>query len=347
MSYQRKKYIWLPYASSIEVKPSKVKIVYKDGQIEETWKDIHSIMFYGESVNFPQEFLEKCSFYKIPIIIHRRNLSRAVVIASSLPQDQENIVTKQILYRENEKKSTYIAKKLIQAKFKSCSWLIPNNYDLLYKIFDLKKILSKESWHARIYWKEFYLKLNYQSNRRNKDKKPVEKVLNAVSKFISGIILRWILYHQLSPYHGFLHKPTDYPSLVYDLMEPYRGYFDKVVFDTFKEFKIEEFEEKESLILAKAINNIKKFLDEKVYVEATRQVVTFHELFHGIVLSLRSYLLNETKKFIIPTPGKPNGGRPIKAGYKLYGHEAGITNFWPETYKIANNFERQYYQIEG
>lgn len=342
MSYQRKKYIWVPYTSSIEVKPSKVKIVYKDGQIEESWKDIHSIMFYGQSVNFPQDFLEKCSFYKIPIIIHRRNMARSVIIASSLPQDQENIITKQILYREDKKKSTYIAKKLIQAKFKSSSWLIPNNRDLLYKEFDLKKIINIESWHARRYWKEYYARLDYQSTRRNKEKKSIEKILNAVSKFIAGIILRWILYHQLSPYHGFLHRPSDYPSLVYDLMEPYRGYFDKVVFDTIKEFKKEEIDENESLILAKTINNLKNFLDQKIYVNATRQIITFNELLHGIVLSLRTYLLSESKKFIIPLPSKPNGGRPVKAGYKLYGHQAGITNFWPETYKIVNEFEKNF-----
>jgi len=37
-------------------------------------------------------------------------------------------------------------------------------------------------------------------------------------------------------------------------------------------------------------------------------------------------------------PEKPNGGRPIKAGFKLYGHSAGITDFWSEAKSIADNF---------
>ncbi len=341
MGYQRKKYIWLPYTSSIETKPSKVKIIYKDGLIEEEWKNIHSIMFYGESVNFPQDFLEKCSFYKIPIIIHRRNMPRSIIIASSLPSDQNNIITKQITYRENQKKSTYIAKKLIQAKIKSCGWLLPVNRDLLYKVFSIKDITKIESWHAKRYWEEYYQRLKIKSHRRNPDNQLVEKILNATSKFIAGILLRWILYHSLSPYHGFIHKPTDYPSLVYDLMEPYRGYFDKVIFDTIKEFENQDLEKNQSLILGKSINNLKRFLDEKVYTESTRQIVSFTELLHGVVLGLRSYLLGETKKFIVPLPGKPNGGRPVKVGFKLYGHQAGITNFWPETKKIANQFEKK------
>jgi CRISPR/Cas system-associated endonuclease Cas1 len=29
--------------------------------------------------------------------------------------------------------------------------------------------------------------------------------------------MRRVLPHRMSPTHGFLHEPTDYPSLVYDL----------------------------------------------------------------------------------------------------------------------------------
>ncbi|MFN4212902.1 MAG: hypothetical protein ACK4FL_02995, partial [Microgenomates group bacterium] len=90
--------------------------------------------------------------------------------------------------------------------------------------------------------------------------------------------------------------------------------------------------------VALCIKNIKIFLDKKIYVEATRQIVTFQELFHGIVLALRSYLIGNTRRFIVPLPSKPNGGRSIKAGYQLYGHKAGITNFWPETKNIAKDF---------
>ncbi len=337
---KRKLYLWLPYLNKINISQRGIIFEYKGGIEKLQWTQIHSIMLYGESCDLPQEFFEKCAFYKIPVVIHRRNIPRAVIISPTLPPDQENLLTQQIIYRENEKKKGYIAKKLLQAKFKSMSWLLPTERDLLYKIIHIEKMMSIESWHARRYWEEYFFQLNIQSNRRdnNNDIKPI---LDAVSKFISGIILRWILYHNLSPYHGFLHKPTDYPALVYDLMEPYRGYFDKVVFDTLKETRKNKVDKKK--IMAIVIDNIKEFLDTKVYVEATRQVVTFQELLHGVVLALRSYLLGNTKRFIVPTPSKPNGGRPIKAGYQLYGHKAGITNFWPQTKEVAESFQRIYF----
>lgn len=339
MSNTRKQYLWFPYLNEINISGKTVHFKYKGGEEKIDWKDIHSLMFYGESTEISQEFLEKCAFFKIPIVIHRRNMPRAIFINPTLSPDHESILTQQIIFRENKKKKAYIAKKLLQAKFKSTSWLIPTNRDLLYKIFDLQKMINIESWQAKNYWKEYYKKLGIKSNRRDKNGNIVKKCLDAVSKFISGIILRWILYHSMSPYHGFLHKPTDYPALVYDLMEPYRGYFDKVVFDTILEGRNNKIED-ENKYVAYSIKNIKIFLDKKIYVEATRQIVTFQELLHGIVLALRSYLIGNTRRFIVPVPSRPNGGRPMKAGYQLYGHKAGITNFWPETKDIAKEFNK-------
>jgi CRISPR-associated endonuclease Cas1 len=335
---KRKLYLWLTYLNNVKVQPNFVTFQYKGGEEKIQWSKIHSIMLYGESCDLSQDFLEKCAFYKIPIFIHRRNMVRAVIICPTLPPDQQNILTQQILFRENQKKRAYISKKLLQAKFKSMSWLLPTKRDLLYRIYKSEEMVSVEAWHAKRYWQEYYSRLQIKGSRRSKDNK-AQKVLDAVSKFLSGIILRWILYHNLSPYHGFLHKPTDYPALVYDLMEPYRGYFEKIVFDTLKEEKDSE----EDKIIGITIEKIKEFLDTKVYIEATRQVVTFQELLHGIVLALRAYLLGETKRFIVPLPSKPNGGRPIKAGYQLYGHKAGITNFWPQTKEISKQFEKIYY----
>lgn len=343
MSAKKKQYLWLPYLDKINLSNKTVYFKYKNGEEKLEWKDIHSLMLYGQTTDLPQEFLEKCAFYRIPVIIHRRNMLRAVLITPTLTCDQENILTKQIIYRENHKKKNYIGKKLLQAKFKSMSWLIPLKRDLLYRITNIEKMLNIEAWHAKKYWQDFYKKLKIKSRRRDGDRDIAEKCLNAVSKFISGIILRWVLYHSLSPYHGFLHKPTNYPSLVYDLMEPYRGYFDKVVFETIKKAKKEKLKD-DSKYIAYTIENIKTFLDSKIYVEATRQVVSFQELLHGIVLAFRSYLLGNSRRFIVPMPSKPNGGRPVKAGYQLYGHKAGITNFWPETRAISQKFEEFFYK---
>jgi len=335
----RKVYLWLPYLNSLKILPKTITFEYKGGKEKIQWEKIHSIMLYGESCDLPQSFFEKCAFFKIPVVIHRRNMPRAVVVCPTLPPDQENILTQQMIYRQNEKKRAYISKKLLQAKFKSMNWLTPCNRDLLYRVIKTEEMVNIEAQHAKIYWRKYFRKLKINGNRR-KDNNKAEKILDAVSKFISGIMLRWILYHNLSPYHGFLHKPTDYPALVYDLIEPYRGYFEKLVFDTIKKAEKESIDENKTMAIA--IENIKDFLDTKVYVEATRQIVTFQELLHGIVLALRAYLLGNTKRFIVPLPSKPNGGRPIKAGYQLYGHKAGITNFWPATKETVESFEKTY-----
>lgn len=333
MSNKRKQYLWLPYLSDISLKPKTARFVYKGGEVEIAWQRIHSIMIYGATSPLPQEFLEKCAFYKVPVVVHRRNIPRAVIIAPTLPPDQENLLTCQILYRENKKKRAYIAKKLLQAKFKSMNWLTPFRQDLLYRKFKLEEMTQIESWHARRYWKKYYAALGLPSSRREKGGNIATVTLDAVSKFLSGIMLRWILYHNLSPYHGFLHRPTDYPALVYDLMEPYRGYFDKVVFDSIKELQGKD--KTEAQIIGFTIENLKEFLDQQVYVHSTRQIATFNELLHGVVLALRAYLLGNTRRFIVPMPGKPNGGRPVKAGYLLYGHTAGKTDFWERAHKVA------------
>ncbi|MFW5703136.1 MAG: hypothetical protein ACOCXP_04200, partial [Candidatus Dojkabacteria bacterium] len=127
------------------------------------------------------------------------------------------------------------------------------------------------------------------------------------------------------------HEPSSYPALVYDLMEPMRGYAQKAVFEALEKSDLKN-EDTEGLISI-SIEAIKEYMDKKVYVNATRQIVTVAELYHGAVLALRAYLLGEAKRFIVPIPGTPNGGRPVQAGYKLYGRSAGKTDFWVEARK--------------
>ncbi|MDY6394762.1 MAG: CRISPR-associated endonuclease Cas1, partial [Bacteroidales bacterium] len=139
--------------------------------------------------------------------------------------------------------------------------------------------------------------------------------LDAGSKFIYGILLRWILFHKLSPCHAYLHEPTDYPSLVYDLIEPYRYMIEQAVFSCY----IADNKVDEKTLVAKSLEMLKSILDETIYVPASRQYVKRKNLLHGIVLALRSYLLGESKRFVIPVEGDKKGGRPPKIAYRLPG----------------------------
>jgi len=69
---------------------------------------------------------------------------------------------------------------------------------------------------------------------------------------------------------------------------------------------------------------MKSSLDEVVFVPSHRTHVRRKNLLHGAVLSLRSYLLGDTKRLVLPTEGEKIGGRPPKMSYKLPGANAKI-----------------------
>ena len=331
--------LWLPYLSEIRLYPTGVRFVYKGGKVRIEYKAIHSIMIYGKHPPLPQEFLENCARYKIPIVIHRRNMIRAVWITPNFTSGRVDLLTPQILFRENQKKRLHIAKRLLIAKFRSMQWLVaPPSLNIL-RINDLDRLRQIEANHARRYWDTYYRLLGSDASRRQKGN-IITQVLDAYSKFVSSIILRWIHFHNLSPYHGYLHEPTDYPSLVYDFFEPLRGYFDKIVFDTLRKHKKENLTDEG--ITGKVINAIKEFFEKKTYVHSTKQIVTMHELLHGIVLAFRAYLLGDSYRFIVPIPAKPKTGRPIKAGFVLYGHKAGVIDYFGIAKQIASSFEEEY-----
>ncbi len=335
-----KLFLWLPYISDITLKGKSVRFVFKGGKIKVNWNRIHSIMLYGNIIPLEQEFLEKCAFYKIPIVIHRRNMVRAVWIGNNYTSNREDLLTKQILVREDYRKRLHIVRRLLLAKFKSMAWLIAPPTTSVFKLKSLEELRNLEANHAQVYWNNYYKALNINSNRRHKDN-IATTLLDATSKFVSSIILRWVHFHHLSPYHGFLHESTEYPSLVYDFFEPLRGYFDKVVFDTVREFKSKNLGY--DGILSITIDKVKKFFDKKTYVHTTRQIVSIHELLHGVVLAFRAYLQRDAYRFIVPLPSKPKSGRPIKAGFVLYGHKAGMLDFWGQAKYISKEFHEVYH----
>lgn len=336
---QKKIPIWLPYTSKIETKPSSVTFTYKGGVYEGNWRYIHSIMFYGGVCPLEADFLDMCRKFNIPVCIHRRNIPKALWISSGITSGIQDILTKQILFRENKKKRTHIARILLTAKFRSMRWLVkePKKFKRTASIAEMR---VQESMHSKKYWYRYYYKLGYPQHTRRRNPNVIKSALDATYKFAVGIMIRWIVYHQISPYHAFLHTPTEYPSLPYDLIEPYRGYIDKWVFDAITRAKKEKADE--NLFVSCAIYHLKEMLDVHVYTSPTRQIVTFHELFHGSVLALRAYLLKESHRFIIPVPSKPNGGRPVKAGYRLYGRSAGPTDFWKEAERVSKQAEEKH-----
>jgi hypothetical protein len=99
-------------------------------------------------------------------------------------------------------------------------------------------------------------------------------------------------------------------------MEPYRYLIEDTVFSVWSE-AAEPLTEKDAV--ARTMARLKQVLDESCFVPATRQCVRKKNLLHGITLALRSYILGDMKRFVIPTEGFANGGRPPAVNYKLPG----------------------------
>lgn len=308
--------IWIPYFSEVtkEIGTGKWKIIYNGGELVAELNKIDFILFYGATGNLPLAFLDDLSMHGITFIIHRQNMVRPYFFFPSNVGSEKDVLSSQILCRENEIKRTYIARLLISERINSFKRKIPV-YDEIYrdlgKARTVDRVRGIEANASARYWKFWFQDLGFDESRRSDN--PISTALDAGSKFFYGIILRWILFHKLSPCHGYLHVTTNYPSLVYDLMEPYRY----IIEDAVSAAYIETNSKDEKILVAKTLQNIKESLDEVVYVPATRQYIRRKNLLHGIVLALRVYLLSESKRLIIPVEGERKGGRTPNCKYKL------------------------------
>jgi CRISPR/Cas system-associated endonuclease Cas1 len=325
--------LWLPYLQSANVDAKGIgHFVYNGGEEHIPLTDVSSIMIYGDTdTPLQPQVLDAICRKGIPIIIHRRNLAQSIVVCGNGRPDPDDTLTAQIMARENEHKSAHIARALLRAKFHGSSWLVTKQYELPLHT-TVSELRNVEAHHAKKYWQRFYAALGKpELSRRSSN--PYSQSLDAGSKFLSGIVLRWIGYHHLSPYHGYLHEPTTYPSLVYDLMEPYRPAFDADILRAWKAVGTSD----PKRLLSITIATLKESLNTKVYVPLTRQIVTRQELLHGAVLSLKYYVLGRQSRMLIPMEGKPNGGRPPQVEFLLYGRHAGRTDFWKAATEAAKN----------
>lgn len=308
--------VWIPYFNEVSKGKGKSHwlISYNGGDLDLDLNKVDFILFYGASGMLPLEFLDQLSAHGIIFIIHRRNLIRPYFFFPSNLGDSQDLLTKQILYRTNRIKRAYIARTIIHERFSSLSphfAVYDEEYHDLNQAKNVNKVRGIEAVVSARYWKQWFKELGVEESRRSENY--VSTALDAVSKFIYGVILRWVLFHKLSPCHGYLHLTTDYPSLVYDLIEPYRYILELSVKKAFT--KIGNTKE----LTAGALSEVKDLLEESVYVPATRQYVRRKNLLHGVVLALRAYLTGEVKRLVIPVEGLKKGGRPPDCGYSLPG----------------------------
>ena len=169
------------------------------------------------------------------------------------------------------------------------------------------QVRAVEARLVSAYWKQWYAALGLKMTRRSRS--PVNSALDAGSHFIAGILMRWIVFHRLSPHHAFLHETTGYPALVYDLMEPYRYLIEESAAEAWIEFAGVARDEDPRLAAAlsrRTIDILMQRLDEEAGSGKGRPVA-HKQLLRGAVVSLSRYCRGETRTFRIPLPGAIRG----------------------------------------
>ena len=309
--------LWIPYLSEVKsLKGDRYSFTYNGGSIEARLKNIDFIMLYGASGSLPVEFLDALNKQKIPMIIHRRNLSDPYLFLPTYHSDRQDILTAQILARQNQIKATYVARTLLKARIANMAGTIRVSASTTKSIMACRSITGLRSIEAQItkrYWRAYYGMAGLGTIARRDRSQPINQALNAGSLFLSGVILRWVLYHRLSPQHGFLHVQSSYPSLVYDLIEPFRFIIEEAALQASQEAK------EKQMLVAYTIEIMKDLLEEPIYVPATRQQVHRKNTIHGAVLALRAYLIGDMARLVLPLEGAKGGGRPIAISYRLPG----------------------------
>ena len=309
--------LWLPYLSGAEkVKGRTWRFAYNGGEVEADLSKLDCVMFYGASGAIAVALIDELAAQRVPLLVHRRNIGRPAVFLPAPRVDSEDILTKQILARTNRTKRCYIARTLIRERFRAVDDVCPladTEYRRLARLRQLKRIRAWEAQQARRYWRRYFETLGRPGLSR-RETGPVQSALNAGSMFLSGVLLRWILMHRLSPSHGFLHEGSDYMGLVYDVMEPARHLIERAA-----AAGCEGCEEEPGQFAKRTLARLKRSLDGVVYVPATRQFVRRKNLLHGAVLALRAYLNGDMRRFVVPAAGPRRGGRPPKVSYSLPG----------------------------
>ena len=310
--------LWIPYLNEIEkIKGSRYCFTFNGGSVEADLKNIDCIMIYGISGSLDISFIEALRAKRIPLVIHRRNMDEPSMFLPALRPDANDLLSAQIITRENEIKSSYIARVLVRSRFKALepSFLVPEReWKKLAKIRRIKDIRVFEAHWSKRYWRQYFTALGVPQVTRRANDSPIPHALNACSMFMSGAILRWVLVHRLSPCHGYLHVGTNYAGLVYDLIEPCRWMIEAAVAWAAKEYGLST-----TSLTGASLNRLKAMMDETVYVPATRQFVRRKNTLHGVVLALRAYLIGDMSRLVIPTEGSLKGGRPPKVSYKMPG----------------------------
>jgi len=137
------------------------------------------------------------------------------------------------------------------------------------------RIRGLEGTAGRLYFETISHVLSKNYEIKGRSFRPAKDSFNAFLNYGYGVLYgrveKALILAGVDPYVGFLHRDDyNYKSMVYDFIEPYRGYIDKVVFSLFSAKKVNKahteaitngyrLEKEGKVLLIEALN---KYLEE-------------------------------------------------------------------------------------
>lgn len=305
---------YFPYLQRAERAKGKHRwlIAFNGGDVEVDLQRADTLIFHGATGALPLELLDECAHLGVSVIVQRTHIAMPFIGGGLIRPDRDDLLTRQILAREDTKKSSYIARQLIRHKLLAQAWIHAPSDATLQSVAQARnqeEIRLAEAQAAKRYWAAYFTSLGLDDTRR--DEGDIQAALDTGSDYLSGIILRWVQAHALAPMHGFLHVPTHYPALVADLLEPYRYCIDRPIWEAYRQ--------QGAITPAQGVEAIKVFLSQPVLVEPIRQRVYRRALLSGVVLALRHYLSGEMRRFLPPHEVDRVAGRKQICSYRLLG----------------------------
>lgn len=271
--------------------------------------DIRAIIVTVQGVCFSNECIARL-LEQNAIIMHCNNQYKPV--GWSVPFDRiirAEAFQNQI--KQNEIFNNKLWKKILKQKTLNQAFMldfmkIEHN---LYKL--IEKPLLSEGNIARQYWQKYFASIGANVIREKQGAESFENgALNYGYAVINSLILRSIIIHGLIPSLGIHHKER-YRStpLVYDLMEPLRGFVDYILYQFFIE-DFENFKEQNFNIwirfLGESLKNFRidytkksyKFMDAiDIYINSITQSIITQDENKAWIPSLNTLYFYKSKEF--------------------------------------------------
>ncbi|WP_415912428.1 CRISPR-associated endonuclease Cas1 [Neptuniibacter sp. QD37_11] len=309
---------WLPSVVSIQPQQQKSQdiwhIVFQEGEATVDLSQCDMVMFYGETGDLPIAFLADAATHEVCVMVHQEHASHPLVLHPHQRKGQEDVLTNQILCRENQRRRVVFAKACVRQRLLQTQWLKPISQKALDRLkaqTALMPVRLLESCYAKRHWAEYYASLGLTGNHQ--DNKPVSQALDSLSDYLQSIMLRWVYLHRLSPFHGFLHEPINATSLLHDLMEPVRHWVELAVHQSFREGG-------EGQLTARSMARLKTMLTERVEVPNLQIEATRDNILHGTVMAARAYIMKDMRNLVFPQDAEAREvRRPIKTSYEVPG----------------------------